>query len=207
MTPMTQALPRSRLFNLLMQILLAAVWGLFSYAHFKKFLETQDLALLVLCIAEAFVVLFFIIRTEPKSVSTDFLDWIVAIVGTFSPLFLRPSSWGIFPAASELMLIGVTIQLMGMISLNRSFALVAAKREIKTTGIYRYIRHPLYASYFLTLGAYVLVYTTWWNVCIYTLAMACMIVRMSREEKFLAQDPLYREYMHQVRYRLLPRVY
>ncbi|WP_199724954.1 methyltransferase family protein [Noviherbaspirillum saxi] len=193
--------------NLFVQMFLAVIWGSFAYVHFKTFMKTHEPALLVICIAEAFAVAFFISRSSPKSISMVPFDWVVAVAGTVAPLFLRPASWGVLPVASNLIIIGALIQLMGLISLNRSFAIVAAKREIKTKGMYRYVRHPLYASYVLTFGAYLLTHSTLWNLLVYTVVVACIAIRISREENHLAQDPLYREYMEQVRYRVVPFVY
>jgi len=49
------------------------------------------------------------------------------------------------------------------------FAIVAAKREIKTEWMYRIVRHPIYASYILTFGCYVLVHTTLANLLVYAM--------------------------------------
>jgi len=102
---------------------------------------------------------------------------------------------------------GTAIQILGLISLNRSFALVAAKREIKTAWMYRIVRHPIYASYCLTYAGYVLSNTTLNNVIIYILATGLLCARIFREEQHLAIDPLYREYMQAVRYRLVPYIF
>lgn len=96
------------------------------------------------------------------------------------------------------------LQILGLISLNRSFALVAAKRQIKTAGMYRFVRHPLYASYLLINTGYILTNTTSMNLALYVMSMGFLYVRMVREEKHLALDPAYGQYMQQVRYRVVP---
>jgi protein-S-isoprenylcysteine O-methyltransferase Ste14 len=103
--------------------------------------------------------------------------------------------------------LGTVLQIISLISLNRSFALVAAKREIKTAWMYCIVRHPLYASYFLVFSGYVLAHTTMANLFVYMITMGFLCVRIFREERHLALDPAYRTYMLEVRYRLLPFVF
>lgn len=191
----------------LASILLCAIWGVFAYSHFLAFEKTRQLQFLIFCFSETLVALFFVFRRNPQTVSVNAFDWVVAIVGTFAALFFRPASWGVLPAAGNAIIVGAVIQLLGMLSLNRSFALVAAKREIKTQGMFQFVRHPLYASYVLTFTGYVLANTTPVNVFIYVITMACLLIRINREEKHLAQDSVYLEYMSKVRYRIIPFVF
>ena len=99
------------------------------------------------------------------------------------------------------------LQIVSLLSLNRSFALVAAKREIKTAWMYHVVRHPLYASYFVVFGGYVLAHTTLVNLLVYAITAGFLYARIFREERHLALDPAYREYMLEVRYRLVPFVF
>ncbi len=198
---------QSRRTNFYSGVVLATIWGIFAYEHMIAFLKTHELALLLFCFSETLAAVFYIFRSDPKTVSVIPLDWLVAIGGTFAPLFLRPAPWGIFPLASVAIIAGTTIQILGLISLNRSFALVAAKREIKTTWMYRIVRHPIYASYCLTFTGYVLANTTLMNVAIYAMIIGLLCTRIFREERHLALDPLYREYMLDVRYRVIPFIF
>lgn len=198
---------QSQRLHILSGILLTVLWGFFAYAHFLKFQETQEWALLLVVISETLTAGFFILRSAPKTVSVAPSDWLVAIAGTFAPLFLRPATWGVFPLASIVIALGTILQIASLLSLNRSFAIVAAKREIKTAWMYRIVRHPLYASYFLVFGSYVLMHTTLENLIIYLIMLLFLYIRIFREEKHLALDPAYRAYMLQVRYRLIPFVY
>lgn len=188
-------------------ILLAILWVFFARAHFLQFKVSGELSLLLLLIAESIAAIFYMIRSDPQTVSANPLDWFFAVVGTFTPLLSRPESWGILPTAGYIMIIGIAIQILALVCLNRSFALVAAKRSIKTKKMYGLVRHPIYASYFITLTGYLLANTSFANAIVYTTSLFFLVIRMHREEKHLAQDLAYRKYMHQVRYRLLPFVY
>lgn len=183
------------------------VMGFFAYAHLVNFLKTYEWALLLFCLAETLTAALYIFRSEPKTVSLVPVDWLIAMGGTFTPLFFRPEAWGVLPLASYLVIVGATIQVLGVISLNRSFALVAAKRVIKTAWMYRVVRHPIYASYCLSFTGYVLINTSLANVTIYVVSLGFLIARIFREEAHLSLDPLYREYMQGVRYRLVPFIF
>lgn len=198
---------QSSRFNLYSGALMATILGFFAYAHFIVFLDTGKLSLLIVIISEALTTAFFVFRSNPKTVSVIPSDWLVAIIGTFSPLFLRPTDYGVLPQAEILIALGTILQIAGLISLNRSFALVAAKREIKTGWMYRIIRHPLYASYFLIFGGYVLVHTTATNLVLFLIAMSFLCLRIFREERHLSLDPVYRSYMQSVRYRVIPYIF
>ncbi len=198
---------QSSRFNLYSGALLATFFGIFAYAHFIMFLDTGKLSLLLVIISEALTTVFFIFRSNPKTVSIIPSDWLVAIIGSFAPLFLRPSDYGILPQAEILIALGTLLQIAGLISLNRSFAIVAAKREIKTGWMYRMIRHPLYASYFLIFGGYVLVHTTTMNLFLYLVTMSFLCLRIFTEERHLSLDPAYCHYMSKVRYRIIPYIF
>ena len=105
------------------------------------------------------------------------------------------------------MVAGLLLQIFALVSLNRSFALVAAQRTIKTNRMYGIVRHPMYASYGLTFGAYLLANASWSNFIVYLSLVTLLGARIVREERLLANDATYREYMQQVRYRLVPLVY
>ena len=188
-------------------LVLATILGVFAYIHTQEFVRSGKIYFLIFCLSETLTAAFYILRSDPKSVSILPIDWLVAIGGTIAPLFLRPAPWGVLPMASIAISAGTVIQILGLISLNRSFALVAAKREIKTAWMYRIVRHPIYASYCLIYAGYVLSNTTLNNVIIYILATGLLCARIFREEQHLALDPLYREYMQGVRYRLVPYIF
>lgn len=193
--------------NIYSGMLLAVLFGCFAYAHFSKFQETGELTLLLVIISETLTAGFFISRSNPKTVSMAPSDWLVAIAGSFAPLFLRPVTESVFPLGNIAIALGTMLQIVSLLSLNRSFALVAAKREIKTAWMYHIVRHPLYSSYFLVFGGYVLVHATFMNLLVFVITMGLLYMRIFREERHLALDPAYRAYMLKVRYRLVPFVF
>ncbi|APA71148.1 methyltransferase family protein [Janthinobacterium sp. 1_2014MBL_MicDiv] len=197
----------SRRASLLTGIAMACLWGMFASAHVFAFLHDGDWSYLLFCAAETLAALFFLVRSAPVSVSTDAGDWLLAIGATFAPFFFAPSDMTIWPAAQYLLATGSLLQIAGLLSLNRSFGLVAARRDIKTGGMYRVVRHPVYASYVLSSSAYLLTNASPANAVVYAAAMLMLVARLLREERFLATDVRYRVYMRQVKYRLLPFIF
>jgi len=69
------------------------------------------------------------------------------------------------------------------------------------------VRHPLYAFYFVSWTGYVLENPAARNILVFSAAFVFQLLRMHREELFLARDTAYQAYCNVVRYRVLPRVY
>ncbi|HEY0589853.1 MAG TPA: methyltransferase [Pseudoduganella sp.] len=197
----------ARAVNWLATAALASIWLLFSVAHARAFNATGDWTYLLFVASETLVALLFMLRSEPAAVSHSPLDWALAIASTAAPFFFAPSGESLLPAARALIVLGVLLQIGGLLSLNRSFGLVAARREIKTTGLYRWIRHPLYASYLLSYAGYVLSNTSIGNIATCLLASLLLVARLLREERFLSRDSAYLLYMRRVKYRILPMVF
>lgn len=193
--------------NLMVGLVMASLLGMFAYRHTLAFHNTGEWGYLVVSVSETLSAALFLFRSTPVTVSKNPLDWFFAVGGTFLPLLFVPSSWGLAPAARHLIIAGTVLQILGMLSLNRSYALVAAKRVIKTGGMYRFVRHPMYASYVLVFTGYVLSNSTWMNFFLFLLTMASLLVRLIREEKHLVTDAAYAEYAQRVRFRVIPFVF
>jgi protein-S-isoprenylcysteine O-methyltransferase Ste14 len=72
---------------------------------------------------------------------------------------------------------------------------------LMTTGLYRYIRHPLYGSLlFLAWGAF-LKDPGWYSACLVVVATACLIATAKADERECLRHfgPPYREYMAHTR--------
>ncbi len=175
--------------------------------HLSAYLETWNIAFLLFVVLETIQAGFFLFRSMPRLISLDPFDWVVAIGGTFAPLFLRPGGEVLWSNASVLLLAGVSIQFFALLSLNRSFAIVPSTRTIKTAGLYAFVRHPMYASYLFSFSGYILSSASVVNVVLLIMAISFMFLRIEREEEHLVCSPEYAAYMKRVRYRLIPFVY
>lgn len=189
-------------------IILAALFANFVYLHYNDYDVNQKFSSLLMMIQVSCVVLFFLIRIAPSKVSMDPKDWIVAVLGTALPMLIFPVS-GAQEIAPILLLqfVGIFISTVAIISLNNSFGIVPAIREIKTKWLYGLIRHPIYFGYFMFMTCMVLQNLSIMNIIVLLGIYAADIYRIIAEERLLSEDPVYQNYKTQVKWRLLPFVW
>lgn len=160
----------------------------------------------ILAINSLFLGLFLARRPAKAETSSPSL-WLLGFAGSALPLLLRPAT-----AAQDASL-GSVIQISGLVmlaaallSLRRSFAVVPGNRGVRSGGMYRLVRHPVYLSELITLLGLVLANPTTLNAVIWALECGLQLARVRAEERFLATDPAYQDYRTRVRYRLIPWV-
>jgi protein-S-isoprenylcysteine O-methyltransferase Ste14 len=96
---------------------------------------------------------------------------------------------------------------------NTYLALVVKVQEergqsVVSTGPYRYVRHPMYASMFLFLPGSALLLGSWWGHLLCAVLLGLLVWRIPLEERMLENGLTgYEEYERKVRYRLIPRVW
>jgi protein-S-isoprenylcysteine O-methyltransferase Ste14 len=189
-------------------LILASCYLVFGCRMLIDFQLTHRTSSLVLTVFETLIVYFSLCRPAPKQANTSVYDWTVALAGTFILLLLRPA-----PQVHDqfallaLQVLGMSISLTALFSLNKSWGLVAANRGVKTGGLYAIVRHPIYAGYFLTIGAFIIQNVTVANTAIYGLFVLLEILRVGAEERVLSQDPDYVVYARRTRWRVVPFVY
>ena len=205
---------KHRFYYLLWEMIVAGaliIWyGYFAYVFGSHFFSTYALSSLVLLIYELMLVFFLVIRHLPKEISFSPYDWTVAIIGTVGSTLLRPADVSMLPEMDFIVIVqifGMVISAIGLASLARSYGTVAANRGVKTTGLYRYIRHPLYSGYFFTITAFLLQNTTWYNMAIVAMVFTFKLLRIFAEERLLMQDPEYAAYAQKTKYRIIPFIW
>lgn len=182
---------------------------LWSLLVWRVMQSPNPMAPLVL-LAESSIILFVFFRRPTEQISMRIRDWLLAAAATYAPLLIVPSNelWPVLePLAMALVLFGMFIQILGKLFLRLSFGIAPANRGIKRDGIYRFVRHPIYAGYLATHVGILLVMPSMTNLMIYALGWWAQILRMNAEEELLSQDPDYRDYMQQTRWRLVPGIY
>lgn len=82
------------------------------------------------------------------------------------------------------------------------------EQTVVSTGLYHYVRHPLYASAIpLFLGPPLLL-SSWYGFVLSLVMIAAVAVRAVLEEQVLREElPGYEAYMAQVKYRFIPHVW
>lgn len=164
---------------------------------------------MLLVASEALVVALTIFRRSAAAIDRSWRARLLTSFATFGPPLVRPVSMAFAPQSLTLAVtsIGFIIVVLGKISLGRSFGLAPANRGIVSTGLYRLVRHPIYLGYLITHVGFVAANTADWNVAVLAVADVALMLRARLEERTLAVDPAYREYMQRVRWRVLPGVF
>ena len=160
--------------------------------------------LVLFVLQQVTVIIFMLLHRRPQSAPAPWQDVLLAWGGTLLPLAMRPNDASPNAVGAYLILIGVVLATGAVLSLGRSFGIEAANRGIQTHGLYRFVRHPIYAAYLPSVGGYLLAYPSWWNALVFVAWMACQVGRIRREEAVLGQDANYQAYAGRVRWRLIP---
>lgn len=179
----------------------------FAYAHVGYWLDTGRPTGLVLAFQEAILVTLFVIRRRSRDTSRNPIDWAAGFVGSFGVLLFRPggeSLGGLDLLWTVLQVMGTLCSAWGAIYLGRSFGIVAANRGVRSSGPYRFVRHPMYGAYLLAHAGYLLSTLSLANVLVFAAIYVAQFRRMSAEESVLGRDADYRSYMQTTRRRLIP---
>jgi hypothetical protein len=163
----------------------------------------------------------YFLRVRPRSYSQGFAETIYPLICSPLPFFIYDSTevldyvtpsdpyFGalqfalgirdelLFPTyiSSCFMILGNLITLSGIVCLRESFSIMIEAREPVYTGIYRYIRHPLYVGEGIATVGVMLYQLSVFNVFLTLLFIIGQTVRARFEEKKLISIfPSYREY-------------
>jgi protein-S-isoprenylcysteine O-methyltransferase Ste14 len=151
----------------------------------------------------------YLTRAKAQSVAAGFMQTAFPVMVAVLPFVTLNSpftyrDW--FPESSEshitglygilgMLIAGGALQLMSLLALRRSFTIMSEARVLIRSGIYRWIRHPVYCSHFLINLCYTLVHFHAYTVALYLVFVAGQTVRARIEErKLTAAFPEYEEY-------------
>lgn len=163
---------------------------------------------LVFLLMETTVIMLLVLRKTPVDRTSEAAAWIFTILGTFLPLTLIPSPIAPFERLGEgLMLLGGSLAVLAYLSLNTSFGLTPALRKVRTSGLYAFVRHPMYSSYVVLYCGYMFVSYSLYNVGVFAFLIFAFFMRIHFEEKLLTKNTEYQKYRNEVRYRLIPGIY
>jgi protein-S-isoprenylcysteine O-methyltransferase Ste14 len=155
--------------------------------------------------------LFILLRKEYIVLDKNILHWAVAVISFFSNLMFIKSnevqSTAAVSTAEIINFIAIIFGIITLLNLGRSFGIVPAVREVKTGGVYRFIRHPMYVSDFLFKLPLIIKYFSIFNAGVLVISVFLYILRAGYEEKLLLQYEDYREYAEKVKYCFIPLIY
>jgi protein-S-isoprenylcysteine O-methyltransferase Ste14 len=189
------------------RVLLALMYAVFLYGFLRNFVEHHRLSSLLFSLVETVFLYMAITRRSPVEVSSSGVAWLLAFVGTLGPLLLQPSASVDSAVGQAIQVAGIALTGLSIGSLGRSFGLVAANRGIVSSGMYRYVRHPLYMAYFVNIAGFLVNHASAYNLVLVAVLAFAQLGRIQYEEKLLRKDPLYARYADTVRWRLIPYLF
>jgi protein-S-isoprenylcysteine O-methyltransferase Ste14 len=149
---------------------------------------------------------------RPAPVDVDRRPWVVALC-IASTIYVFGYQWG----SSNTESLGglfvwpiLAVHWLGdvcLIYLGKAFAILPARREIKTSFVYRFVRHPIYSLYITADAVFLATTLTPQNLFVFTVGCAFFVARALIEERVLARDPVYRAYQLATSYRFFPGIF
>lgn len=195
-------------FNSVCNVFIVGIYAWFIYRHANAiFIYDFSIFALLFVILESLIIALVLLRSKPRIRSSEVHAWISTLFGTFLLLLYNPEGEMIQREVGNILVsIGVILVTLSYLSLNTSFGLTPALREVKTTGLYRFVRHPMYFSYLFIIAGYLLWSFSLYNLSISIATLVFQYLRASYEEKILCQDLKYVEYKSKVKWRFIPGV-
>lgn len=208
----------------LVNLLVASVWIYRAYSavvgmrtNWNVLGRAQVITSALLLLNLVLLVIFYVLRRRSTDAPSDVASIVFAHLGTWLPLLFGFQIAGDRPTAPCVPNVAVVpllwamalcsgVLTLGFVSLGRSWGIIPANRGVRTGGLYRFVRHPIYSSYIVFDVAYVLLATSWLNVFVATVVIVSLYVRTIHEEAVLLRDPEYAAYAARTRSKLVPWV-
>jgi protein-S-isoprenylcysteine O-methyltransferase Ste14 len=219
--------PQSRTYDVLMRLPMLG-WsiflGLVTLVGLQQYISQADPALargvLALNIAMRLSVILYlvviaatvVVRMRPTGKARGIEPRASALIGTFLftvvVLFPRRELSPIAAAVSTLLtLAGNALAILVLTQLRGSFSIMAEARRLVTSGVYRFVRHPLYLAEEIALIGVVMQYLSAWTLLLLAAQIAFQLRRMHNEETVLGENfPEYAAYKTNTA-RLIPGIY
>jgi len=205
--PRAAARPSLEAGEITARMVIVAMFTFMAVRLGTDFMQTGRITGLLLLASEALVVVLTVFRRSTGVVDRSAKARILMTLSMIGPLLVAPTTGGALVSDGMTVMIsvcGLVVVIAGKLSLGRSFGLMPANRGVVCRGIYRVVRHPIYAGYLVTHAAFLVAHPTTWNCGLILTSDAALLVRAMFEERTLARDAEYADYMQQVRWRVLP---
>lgn len=206
-TPSPARRAGDRAADLIGRAVIVILFTLMAMAIGADFVRTGRVTGLLLLAGEALVVVLTVVRRQAVLVDRSWRARFLTGLSLAGPPLVRTAPDAALAPETltvAVSVVGLSIVLAGKITLGRSFALMPANRGVVCSGVYRLVRHPIYAGYLINHAGFLLAHTTPWNTVLLIAADLALVVRAIQEERTLALDPLYAAYQQRVRWRIFP---
>lgn len=207
------ATPRMRFYNRVLNLLLAGFAALvvvssaksaYDVANDGEYSGFEQVARVVAELGDIlfwlFVMVLFVIRTDPVAKARGLAPRITAIAGSFIITLVllfgeNHSNLGVVIVGLLLVASGTIGAAYALTYLGRSFSIMAEARRLVTGGPYRIVRHPVYVTEQIAVLGIVIGHLSWWSVALFFVHVALQVKRALNEEHVLSHTfPEYGDY-------------
>jgi len=210
MSSAAERLSIGALSDLVARAIVIVLFSLLSINLLNDFQQTGHITGLLLLASESLVVVLTLIRRRTAIVDRSAAGVITTVLSLAGPPLLRTvAEPGMVAdlATAAASAVGLTLVVVGKLTLGRSFGIAPANRGVVIGGPYGLVRHPIYAGYLLTHAAFFAAHPTPWNAAVIVVADGALIARALIEERVLSRDEQYRSYCQRVGWHLVPGVF
>lgn len=188
-------------------LLIALLWTQFVRISFHTWHTVGGALPMGILVHNTLLLILFLTRRKSRETSHMLMDWIIPIITVGATMFVHPGQTQFFTSnwiPYGLQIIGMSGMIFSLLSLGRSFGVIPANRDVKSSGAYRLVRHPLYACEMVFYLGFLSGNLSIHNVMLILLVIAGQVVRAIREERLLSHDENYVDYLTKIRYRFIP---
>ncbi len=180
----------------------------FLYLYTRSLSIFSGIQIYFLWIFQLSVLILLVIRKPSIARSSSIFDYVYTFAAFGSAMFFRPVPGVGSSITAELLEVGGAVVLWGgILSLNRSFGIAPENRGVKTSGMYRVVRHPMYLGYILMYAGFVLGNFSFPNILILSATVSFLVLRLEAEERILRGDATYQVYVAKTRWKLIPLIF
>ena len=108
---------------------------------------------------------------------------------------------------SSFFIIGLSVVLVSIVSMGKSFSVTPMISKIRTRFAYSYVRHPMYLGESLMLASCTVTSNLYLSMPVFLFYMYFVVKRIKEEELLLQKSESYRKYCSDTPWRLFPYVW
>jgi len=187
----------------LLDIFIGSVWAVYAILYLYSLFEGGAVSNLGLFLFYTLVAFLFIFRRPARRTAPWWQTGVAVLDALWPILWARPAPGG-YPVGRILQGAALLLMVAATFSLGFSFGIAPADRGLRTGGVYRWLRHPLYAGELLFYVGYGLANPSWHNFLGFIASLIMVRLRISWEEQIIDG---YSRYVQHVRWRLLPYIW
>jgi len=189
---------------------ICVLFTLLSVNLLAQFMRTGRVTGLLLVAGESLVVVLTVARRRARFVDRSFGAAVMTTLSLAAPPMLRGADGvPLAPDAVTVIVsaIGLSLVIVGKMTLGRSFGVAPANRGVVVRGPYGFVRHPIYTGYLIIHIAFLIANPSPWNFAMIVIADVALVFRALMEERVLSADETYQGYCQRVGWHLVPGVF